>query len=551
MEPQSAPETAGAKPLYRHPVFYLVVLAILFVSLVVVLIFPNQKTDLQSAEYETGLPKDQVVVQLESAPTGRYPLVTFDTSNINIYLDVFEGLTVFRNNTLQPGLATSWTNPDELTWQINLRKEVKFQSGDTFTAKDVKYTIEQAKASSGDTEWVSKPMASRVDSVKVIDDYTVELKTKEPDATLLSWIVYVGIVSETQVTKDGLAKAVGTGPYKLVSVGGDPSEAVLEAYSSYWGGTPQVKKLVYRHVSDEDQIKTELEQGKLDLAFSRITGNESLVSKGFQVSNFRGGIHFLLLDTESDQSKYVEAGKNPFKDPKVRKAVLLALSVADIISAGKLSAEPVSQFATQELVGFNTSLVRSDKNVGEAKKLLTEAGFPDGFTVTLDVSEGSTEGVRNELQKQLAEIGVTVKINPLGTKPPSEGGPPPFFAKLLSGDFALMLASYSPDTIDSLDFIDTLFHTPSGGHGGANPTGYSNSGLDKILDEATSTFNVQKRIELTREAHALIVQDLPSIPLYTTTLQVVGRGDIAFKATIGNLLLGADISGRQKIDTSK
>ena len=131
----------------------------------------------ETTEFVSGFPLNQVSMHLiNDQDLGKYPLVQFTVAYANVNLNIFEGLTVYRGTNLEPGLAESWTNPDPLTWRFILRKGVKFHSGDPFTAEDIKFTIEQAKTSEkASIPWVSQPMAARVESVKIIDDYTIEM----------------------------------------------------------------------------------------------------------------------------------------------------------------------------------------------------------------------------------------------------------------------------------------------------------------------------------------------------------------------------------------
>jgi peptide/nickel transport system substrate-binding protein len=441
---------------------------------------------------------------------------------------------------LEAGLAESWTNPDPTTWRLKLRRGVKFSSGDVFTAKDVKYSIEQAKASEHDEQpWVSQTMAARVDSVKIIDDYTLDLKTKEPDATLLSWLVFLGIVSQDQVKRDGLSKAVGTGPYQLLSLTDD--EAVLQANDGYWGGKPKVNRLVYKNIEDPDEAKKALLDGSLDLISDPTLGNDDLSGKGFQLANLRtGGIVYISFDVNSVKSKYVTAAKNPFKDKRVRKAIQLALDIPEMISAAGIDAEPITQFAIPDLIGYNPNLTWPNRDVVAARRLLTEAGFADGFTVTVDAEQTPVNTVTlGEMKKQLAEIGIIVRPNFIETDA--------YFLKLDSGpDSAILHTTYYPDTIDSLDFLDTVFHPKIGSHGYNNLNNYLNPEITTVLNQAIATFDVQKRIELTRKAHSLVMEDLSSLPLYTEENQVFARDTLTYKPSISIFILGFDISGRQK-----
>lgn len=533
------------KPIYKRPFFYaLVVIVLVAAGTAVYFLKPNPAQKHQeTVEYTTDLPLDHISVQVPyDQDIERYPITPYTAAFANVDLNVYEGLVVYRGTNLEPGLAESWTNPDPLTWRFKLRKGVKFHSGDIFTAKDVKYTIEQAKASANSkVQWTSQQMAARIDSVKIIDDYTVELKTKEPDATLLPWLVWMGIVSQDQIKRDGLDKAIGTGPYEFVSL--SKREASLEANKDYWGGVPKVKKIVYKMVADPAKAKTALEKGQLDIITVNSGNTSDLKAKGFQSANFRtGGISYFFLDATSAKSKYITGtDKNPFKDLRVRKAIALTLDVPKLISDAGLNAEPLTQFATQELIGFNPELKRHVSNVTEAKRLMTEAGFSNGFTVTM-LSDQQAEHLRavNEIKKQLAAIGITI----VPTQPETDK----FYEQMYAGDFAMLYIGYYPDTIDSLDLIDTLFHAKAGSDGVFNVTNYSNQEINAVIDQARSTFDEEKRVKLTREAHTLVMDNLPSIPLFTETYQIYSRDTVMYKPSVTAILLGFDMSGRQKTE---
>src|SRR3990167_3188842 len=295
----------------RGLIYFAIVLVVAIIIGVFVTLRLNNTTPTQSADYIEGLPKDKVTVGILEIIVGLYTNATFDVDSIDINSNMFEGLTMIRGGRLQPALAESWTNPDELTWKIKLRSGVKFHSGNPLKASDIKYTIEEAKKHPDWFDGMASSIASRVDSVKVIDDQTVELKTKNPDPTLLHWMIYLYIFSEDQVKKDGLEKAVGTGPYKLVSL--DKNEAVLKANEDYWGGPPKVKNLVYKAYKDTRAIADGFEKGEVEISlFQENTYNEELKNKAFRVIPAKtGDISFLGFNTKIA----------PFTDVRVRKAI--------------------------------------------------------------------------------------------------------------------------------------------------------------------------------------------------------------------------------------
>ena len=523
------------KPLLQRPLGYLIILlAAMLVAAIIIFLRLNYKgTETQSSGYVEGLPKDQVTISFAGV-FGRYPLVDIEETSIQANLNVFEGLTIYRNGRLQPGLAESWTNPDNLTWRFKIRSGVKFHSGDELKASDVKYTIEAAKSSKSPTKWMSRDGASKISSVTVIDDRTVELKTSTPQATLLEWLAYVAILSEAQIKKDGLANSVGTGPYKIVTF--TEKEVVLDANLDYWGGAPKVKKLVLQANSDTAARVADVESGKVDLTGSTSEVRQTYVEKGFQVKKTRGGsITFLIPDLKSEKTKYINTAKNPLKDQKVRKAIQLSLDPNVILKEAGQVGEPVSQFATEELSGFNRNLAAPTQNINQAKDLLKQAGFEKGFTVTIDTVKSAAKSVE-AIQKQLSSVGITVKVNAFTDNVGEVVG------KVAGGDFSLAFLGYGPDTFDSLDLINGFFHSK----GDLNLNGYSNDVLDKLLDEAEATLDVQKRAEITARAHQEYMEDLPIILLSTRLRFFLAQDDIAFTLAPGGRILGFDISGREK-----
>lgn len=506
---------------FRKEAVFLIIVFIAAILLgILVLLRLNLKPEaLRGADYTNGLPKEEVSIGVTAEISGLYPTFEFEQESVQANSNIYEGLTISRNGRVVPGLAQSWTNPDTLTWRIKLRDGVKFHSGDSLKASDVKYSIEEAKKNE---TWVSNFVAVRVDSVKVLDEKTVELKTKNPDPTLLHWMVLLFIISEDQVKQDGLEKAVGTGPYKLVSF--NKKAVVLQANANYWAGAPKVKKLTYKQFDDDEALTAALENGQINMAMlTSKNSNKRLKEKGFQVISSRlSDINYIGVNTT----------KKPFVDVNVRKAVWLALNIPSLLENSNIAGEALSQFATPELIGYNPALPKPKQDLQEAKELLTEAGFPQGFSLTLDVPFPRKD-VAEEIKKQLAQVGIKVKLNVMTDQEA-------FFTKVASGDFSAYTLGYAPDTLDSTDLLQTLLGTN-------NLQGYSNPDLDKLLDEAAKTFNPKERAEIMGTAHKKAVEDLPIIPLYTRVGFFVISDDIAFNPVPFGFIFGFEISGRQKV----
>jgi peptide/nickel transport system substrate-binding protein len=532
MEEQTAQPKNSIRWLPIYSIFSALVLFLLVIIVATHLLSP--KTQIKGADYIEGLSKDEVKIGIIAPISGRYPNIPFDVDSFALNSGVFEGLTIIRQGRLQSGLAESWTNPDKLTWRIKLR-DTKFQSGDKLKASDVAYTIEEAKKN---TSWVSNFTASRVDQTNVIDDRTIELKTKNPDPTLLYWLAYMLVLSQDQVKKDGLDKAVGTGPYTIASI--SDKEAVLEADQTYWGGQPKVKKIVYRAYGDAEKAAQALLDGETDITFLfNGSQNSKFKDKDFRiVASPFSDVDGLGFDTNREKAVYVNTDKNPFKDLRVRKAILLTLDVNELLKASQEEGTALTQFSSPALVGFNTSLTRPKVDREQAKKLLAEAGFPAGFTVTLDVRD--TRGAfPEEVKKQLATIGINVTIN----KYSSIGK----LIKRIITDSSFYDIGYVPDTLDSLDLLNSFFHTADDkGNGFNNLSSYQDKDLDALLDQAAKVFDAGERAKLTANINKEVMAKLPIVPLVTRVGFFVVRNNVAFKPAPFDYIFGVELSGREK-----
>lgn len=542
MEPQTAQTSPQnpPKPFFKNQLFYFLIAAITVILVGGYFLLPIlTKEKSTGPEYNEGLEKEQVAIAILEGSGGNYPLITFDVDSLAMNSNVYEGLTIIRKGRVSPGLAESWSNPDPNTWRIKLRKNIKFHTGDILKARDVKFTIEEAKKNK---DWVNNFIAVRVDSVKVVDDFTVDLKTKNPDATLLHWLVWVFILSEDQVKRDGVDKAAGTGPYNWFSA--DRKEPTLRVNNSYWGGTPKVKNIKYRVYKDDKAIIAGMEKGEADIGLiQEADATKQIVAKGFRLVTAQiGDISFLGFDTMSEKTKYVDKDKNPLASAKVRRAVMLAVDVPELLKKSGRLGSPISQIGGSDLVGYNSSLIRPKLDRDQAKKLLSEAGFPDGFTVTLDLGE-SAKLIGEEIKVQLAEVGVIVNLNPIVDF--NE-----LFEKIFS-DSSFFLLSYLPDTLDSFDLLNSFIHTPDdNGNGFNNFRGYSNPELDKQLEEAAATFDTKERSDKTREIHKIVVEELPFVPLSTRIVTFTIRDDVAFEPAPFGYIFGFELSGRQKASSS-
>src|SRR3989344_4761206 len=259
-QPTITTQTSGSKsPL----LIFLIILVLVILGIGVYLFARGQQPKEPATKVATGLPRDVITIAATITPSGIFPNSQAEFNDKIFNNNIFDGLSRIVAGKVGSGLAKSWTNPNETTWRFSLQRNVKFHNGSSFTAKDVKFSIEEALKSN----WPSLENLATVKSVKVIDDYTVDIETSFPDPVLLNRLVTVFIVSEKQFKEEkGEFKAVGTGPYKLTKL--DKEGANLEQNGNYFLGAPKVKKVVYKFfpedTSDEDLLKA-LRSGQVDL----------------------------------------------------------------------------------------------------------------------------------------------------------------------------------------------------------------------------------------------------------------------------------------------
>jgi peptide/nickel transport system substrate-binding protein len=281
-------------------------------------------------------------------------------------------------NPQAPSLAESWTvSKDGLAYDFVLRKGVKFHNGDPVTAEDVKFSLERYRGGASGT------LKERVAGVDVVEPQRVRIRLKQPwpdfmtfyatPATGAAWIVPKRYVE--RVGDDGFKKApIGAGPYRFVSF--NPGiELVLEANESYWRKVPSVKRLVFRSVPDESTRLAMLKRGEADVAYS---------IRGPLAEELRRTPGLTLKPTQPTFTEWITFTeqwdpKSPWADKRVRLAAMHAIDVKALSEAETLGASKPTGNVVPKAFEFAIPLEPYPYDPGKAKKLLAEAGFPNGF----------------------------------------------------------------------------------------------------------------------------------------------------------------------------
>ena len=411
-----------------------------------------------------------------------------------------------------PGLAESWTvSKDGLRYTFKLRTNVKFHDGTPFDADSVKFSIERQINPEHPFNKLGKyPFANfffgNVKAVEVIDPSTVDFILKEPRASFLTILTSAAasIVSPTAVKKFGADYAltpVGTGPFKFTSWERG-QRVVLEKNPAYWKFPVKIDRVVYRPIVEDQARLTELLTGALDLIVGTPPDYVGQLENHAKVSLLRQvGSHVWYLG--------INNGKKPFEDKRVRQALNYAVNkdaiVRDVLKGtGAVSAGPV----LPKTWGAEPGLKPFPYDPDRAKKLLAEAGYPNGFSTTLWAPESgsgmqSPVAMSTVIQSNLKAVGVSATIQTM------EWGA--FLAKLRTKEQDLFALSWMAGNEDPDMVMYPLLHSSQWTPGGPNRALYKNPRFDEVLHQARVTTDQAKRAELYREAQRILHDDPPWI----------------------------------------
>jgi len=433
--------------------------------------------------------------------------------------NLYDGLTRFDDDyKLQPALAQKWEAVNDTTWVFHLAKGVKFHDGTPFTAEDVKFSIQRCGtwARSG-----YKDSVAQIERVEVVDPLTVKLITKGPFGILPAMMARVMIMSKAYVEKTGddaqAAKPIGTGAYKLKEwIRGD--HLTLVANEDYFRGAPKVKQVVIRPLTNDATRTAAMLSGEVHIINDVPVRDVARLKADAKVDvAIRDSVRaiFLQMDQSREKSPKVESptGKNPFLDVRVRKAFYLAVNEEAIVKHvmnGFATVAP--QMYPSSIFGYDESIKRPAYDPEKAKALLREAGYPNGFTVTLDAPNDryvNDEQIAQAVAADLARVGIKVKVNAIPKNT--------FFPMLDRFDSSFSLIGWGNNPPDAIRFLDTNTHTidKAKGMGRYNYGMYSNPKVDKLIQDSSRTLKQEERARLMKEAQRIaVVDDQAYIPLH-------------------------------------
>jgi peptide/nickel transport system substrate-binding protein len=459
---------------------------------------------------------------------------------------------------LLPSLATSWEPLGPTKWRFHLRRGVKFHDGTPFSAEDVVFSLQRAQLPSSNFKVYATPLGK----ARKVDDHTVEIETPAPSPRdiFLEHINTVRIMSKAWCEKNGATKpqdfktgeetyasrnANGTGPFVLVKR--EPEIATTFRRNPNWWGSAEkrfegnVEEVVYRPIKSDATRMAALVSGELDLVLDPPLQDVPRLKNDAKLKVIEGlenRVIFLVMDQERGELKYSNVkGKNPLKDLRVRQALYQAIDIEAIrTTVMRGQSRPTGAMvptASRSFPPLEPRLLPFD--VERAKKLLAEAGYPDGFEMGLLCPNNryvNDERICTALAAMFAKVGVKVRLE---TMPRAQ-----FFQRVDRFDHSMHLYGWGGAAMDPGFTLTPILHGRDGkGRGDFNSGRYSDPALDRLVQSVEVEINPEKRSALMLQGLQRARENIYTIPLHRQMIpwaarsgvQVVHRADNVVNAT--------------------
>jgi len=468
-----------------------------------------------------------LTIGVRAGPDSIDPHFTATGTHAESLKHVFDTLTWSGDKLqIEPRLALSWKAIEPSVWEFKLRPGVKFHDGSDFTAEDVKFSIERIPVVSGPNP--TTIYVRRVKEVKIVDPLTVHIVTDGPAPNLPNDFIRLFIVSHKAaagLTKESANEAfnsgkaaIGTGPYKYVSWT-PKDQMVLERFDGYWGEKEPWARVTRKELPNDAARVAQLKAGQVDIIVRAPASDVATLKRDPKLSVATvDTVYVFNMEVDlRDKSPQVAAkdgtplDKNPLQNHKVREAIDLAIDRPALVEiAMEGLGAPVNQLVTANIAGFNKSLPALKPDLAKAKKLMEEAGYPNGFKVTFSFTSDRLPGDRQvgtSIAQMLARIGIDVTAN---AQPGTV-----FFPARTRAEFSLAMSGWGTLTGEANYTLSSVVHSndPAKKLGAFNVLGYKNEKLDKLIEDASVELDEAKRNDLLSQANGIVAVDRPRIPI--------------------------------------
>ncbi|WP_062014610.1 ABC transporter substrate-binding protein [Aureimonas sp. AU4] len=437
--------------------------------------------------------RDSIRIGMNIEPAGLDPTAAAPVAiGQVVWQNVFQGLTrIDENGQVLPQLATEWAVSDEgRTVTFTLREGVRFQNGVAFDSSTAKFTLDRARGEGSINP--QKQFFTKIRAVETPDPRTLVLRLAEPSGDLLYHLAWpAAVMVEPSSAETNRSAPVGTGPFRLAEWRqGDRLR--LERIPNYWGPAPALREAEFRFINDPQAQAAALRSGAVD-AFPEF-GAPELVEELKREER----LSVVVGNTELKVVAGMNARRKPFDDARVRRALMMAVDRAAVIEgAWSGLGTPIGSHYTPNDPGYVDLANHVPYDPQAAKRLLAEAGYPDGFETTIRTPQMSYATRSAEvLQALLAEIGVTLRIVPTEF-------PAVWVEQVLKGhDFDMTIVAHGePLDLDIYARPDYYF-------------GYRNPAFDHTIAKAGRTLDDADRFALYGKAQRILADDLPALYLF-------------------------------------
>ncbi|WP_299831561.1 ABC transporter substrate-binding protein [uncultured Roseobacter sp.] len=465
--------------------------------------------------------------------------------------NVYEGLVRRgKDMTIEPALATAWEPIGAGEgWRFTLRQGVTFHDGSTFDAQDVLFSYQRASDEASDTRSWFAP----VSEVKVVDDYTVDIMTTAPNPifpdSIANWMMmdagWAEANNATRPDKDNgnfaTLNANGTGAFQLTTR--EPGlRTVLEPFGAWWDEAEHnITRAELTPIQNPATAVAALLSGDVDFINPVPIQDTTRLAANDQVKVIQGieaRVIMLGFPHEAEALKYSgeTTDANPFADARVRQAVAHAVNVPAVLQTiMRGNAEEVSQLVSPAMRGYSAALAdRPAFDPDKARALLSEAGYPDGFSFGLKCPNDrylNDESVCQAITGMLAQVGMRATLDAMPVQN--------YWPELRSDNYDMYLLGWSPGTFDAEHPVRFLVSTPNEEKklGSWNFGGFSNARVDELLPMIQSEIDDSKRQAMLDEVTKILQDEVAYVPLYVQPLVWGTQANIALTQRPDNFFI--------------